>query len=115
MIIPKDVIISERVALCDFLNEGTSYVYFLIDGEEIVYVGQTVDYVGRIKSHRNGNTCEEAKQFTHVTLLKTDVTQKDLIELIYIDVFKPRYNKQKITKDQRLRIDDYLKSNIVRP
>jgi hypothetical protein len=63
-----------------------SGVYFLFDGDEIVYVGQSVNVLNRVTSHFYD------KKFDKVALLR--VPEKDLlaIESIYIKKFLPKYN-----------------------
>lgn len=63
-------------------------IYFLISGEEIVYIGQTIDIEERLKSHFHGK-----KEFDSYYSLDCKKEEADLLEYIYINIFKPKYNK----------------------
>jgi len=63
-------------------------VYFLMQGEEVVYVGQTNCLPDRIIWHRR-----DKKVFDGVWFLPVDAGDLVLLEGRYIDRFRPRYNK----------------------
>jgi excinuclease UvrABC nuclease subunit len=70
-------------------------VYFLIDDNEIVYVGKSADYIDRILSHRISlcEHCDKVKKFDSYTVIKTDDNDSlRTIESIYIAKFKPLHN-----------------------
>lgn len=60
-------------------------VYFLILGDEIVYIGQSQDVDRRISAHAD-------KHYNRIYVIKAP--QQDLLwlEAMYINKFKPRYN-----------------------
>ena len=65
-------------------------IYFLIDKEEIVYIGKSKDIHFRISTHLENPD----KIFTHYYIIKTNLkTNRSLwLESEYIMKFKPKYN-----------------------
>lgn len=65
-------------------------VYFLINVSEVVYVGQSINFQGRIAQHYL-----EGKRFTHYAAIRC--AQQDLreIEARYITALQPRLNIQR--------------------
>lgn len=61
-------------------------IYFLIKGEEIVYVGQSTNIFYRVGQH------EGVKDFDTFTYLECDKEHLDLLEARYITKIKPKYN-----------------------
>lgn len=72
-------IIKNAVNLDRFVLKG---IYFLLDNNEIVYVGQSVNVYQRIHQHRD-------KKFNRIFVLKTDNLD---LESYYINKLKPKYN-----------------------
>ena len=64
-------------------------VYFLMDGEECVYVGKTVSLPSRIYDH-----IKSEKKFESVYYLEISETEYEYIEGVIISSLKPKYNKQ---------------------
>lgn len=67
------------------------HIYFLFDGDEIVYIGRTTYGIDRVYRH-----CTEAggyKQFDSVTMLECELREMEEIEKSWIKRLKPRYNK----------------------
>lgn len=64
-------------------------IYFLIDNEQIVYVGQSLQGIYRVFEHMKFNK----KKFDSYFILNCE--EKDLhdLENLYIEEFKPKYNK----------------------
>lgn len=62
-------------------------VYFLIQGDEIVYVGQSLDIMARIAQHRNNG-----KVFSKFTYIQVAPEHLDDVETEYIVRFWPKYN-----------------------
>lgn len=60
-------------------------VYFLIDVDKIVYVGQSSNCSSRIRAHVGG------KKFNRVYILHTG--DRIALETKYINQFKPKYNR----------------------
>jgi hypothetical protein len=63
-------------------------IYFLMQGESVVYVGQSVDIGARIRSHEN----EAVKRFDKVFYLPCSEEALDSKENFFIGLYKPRYN-----------------------
>jgi excisionase family DNA binding protein len=63
-----------------------SGIYFLCDGEEVVYVGQSVDVYSRVLQHRR------SKQFDRVFWWPVPASELDKIEGAFIRTLKPRLN-----------------------
>lgn len=77
-------------ALADWLLDVPEFgVYFLLDGEEVVYVGQSHCVNARVRQHQS----EGAKRFDRAVWLS--VPEKLLwdIEDAFISVFRPKYNR----------------------
>lgn len=68
---------------------NTSYVYFLIDKGDIVYVGITKDVGGRLMSHLSSVKVFDAYYFEPVSTEDAYKAESD-----YINKFKPKYNKR---------------------
>jgi hypothetical protein len=70
-------------------------VYFLFLVDELVYVGQSTYPARRIADHING----KVKAFTHYAVIECDQADLQRLEYLYIDKFKPRYNKMGVIRD----------------
>jgi len=68
-------------------------IYFLFDEDRLVYIGQTVNFDSRIKTHMN------QKYFTHTFCQKCCQHDLTLLEAYYISTIKTSLNKHVITKD----------------
>lgn len=76
-------------------------VYFLIKDREIIYVGQSVDILSRIDTHRANpsprsypwcpSTLPE-KDFDSFAFIEIEETDLNVVERFYILVFNPRCN-----------------------
>lgn len=64
-------------------------IYFLIDNEEIVYVGQSKDIYSRINTHT------KHKVFDRFTYIKCPEEMLDTIETRYIKRLEPKLNRNK--------------------
>ena len=67
-------------------------IYFLLDGNEVVYIGQSKLGLFRPYSHSN-------KHFTSVSVIKCKLEDLDSLEIFYIRKYMPKYN-QKIVDDK---------------
>lgn len=78
-----------RLKDCHLQNCATG-VYFLMQGHEVVYVGQTGNIKERLKAHK----AEKKKVFDMVRFI-ADVPSEllDMLEAYYIMKCKPAYNK----------------------
>lgn len=63
-----------------------SFIYFLIDNKEVVYIGQTKRGTGRIFSHMNN------KEFDEVYIIPCEESRLDEMEGYYIEKYIPMYN-----------------------
>ncbi|MCE5172520.1 hypothetical protein LQV63_24915 [Paenibacillus profundus] len=77
-----------------------SYVYFLLMGEEIVYVGQTTSpWPARILQHLKSGD----KEFDDVWYLEVDRPSVSRVETEFIRKFQPKYNRAKVGNVHRER------------
>ena len=63
----------------------TSGVYFLIDGEQIIYVGQSVNVYERVPQHTD-------KKFDRFAFVPCSVGALNMLESLYIHCFRPPRN-----------------------
>lgn len=70
--------------------ENNTFVYLLLNDEEVVYVGQTTQGLKRIEQHQK----EKKKIFNNYKIISC--IKKDLNELenFYILKYQPKYNKK---------------------
>lgn len=90
-----DIIIANisRIDL-DFLDRICG-VYFLMHGNEIKYIGQTIDIFSRIRSHHK----EKRGKFDGVMFLEVaDASNLDFIEKTLIGFYKPQLNGNSLKK-----------------
>jgi len=65
------------------------YIYFLMDDEEVVYVGKTTNaWPCRVKQHVD----DGQKKFNDVWYIRTLGKDLDSLEIQYIKKYKPKYN-----------------------
>jgi len=62
-------------------------VYFLLQGKEIVYIGQTFNWPRRLNSHKKD------KVFDSFRLIECDKSVLNYYERRFIRYFKPKYNQ----------------------
>lgn len=60
-------------------------IYFLIKGDEIVYIGQSVNIFARMNGHAN-------KDYDSVTFVPCDKSELDIMESLYILAYRPKLN-----------------------
>ena len=70
-------------------DPNMGYVYFLVDNEELVYIGQTAKLHQRIAAHQKN----PAKPFTDVYYLELIKDKLLSVERWYINQYCPKYNK----------------------
>ena len=68
--------------------EHLTGVYFLILNDEIVYVGRSVNILGRLATHHTNQTIE----FNRVFVERCRADQVAHLEAMYINKFKPKHN-----------------------
>jgi hypothetical protein len=61
-------------------------IYFLVHNQKVVYVGQTVSLMGRLKSHA------QYKEFEDVYFLPVPRSKLDEVEVAFIRTMAPKYN-----------------------
>ncbi len=70
------------------LNQQWGYIYFLVDDDEVVYVGQTTQSLfKRIDQHR---TTKYFDRIYSITVLRSEL---NTVETHWIRTIKPKYNK----------------------
>lgn len=62
-------------------------VYFLVKDSEVIYVGQSIDVLGRISKHRR-----EGRDFDAYTYMLCEKDKLDRLEATYITAFMPWLN-----------------------
>lgn len=82
----KEHIIENRIPINKSKEIGC--VYFLLDGEEIVYVGSTMDFLGRMSTHLRND-----KQFDSYFEIACEKEILTDLEAYYIVHHDPKYNK----------------------
>ena len=75
----------------EFVDMPSTFVYFLLQGEEVVYVGQTTQGYSRILQHKD-------KIFDKVRYIECTKDDLDTLESEYILKYSPLYNKTVNTK-----------------
>jgi hypothetical protein len=81
-------ICSLRKNMIPVVQEGT-YIYFLFDNDVIVYIGQTKSILQRIGAHIS------FKSFNSVSIVEVAESEQDVLERLYIEEYKPKYNERK--------------------
>lgn len=76
----------EQGNILTFPNIQSPIIYFLTDGEEVVYVGQSKTGLSRPYQHAN-------KRFDKVSVFRCKEDELDYLETKYIQKYKPKYNK----------------------
>lgn len=74
-------------------------IYFLLQGEEVVYVGQSTSVYARLQIHR----ANPGKEWDRFYILPTTMEEIDELELRYYQALRPKYNKAVPTPPQRSR------------
>jgi hypothetical protein len=81
----KRLLSSEEISAAALPWGGATGVYFLLDGDEVVYVGQSVNIYKRIAEHKD-------KKFDRFAYLPCARDALDKLESIYIHVLQPKLN-----------------------
>ena len=69
--------------------ETATGVYFLIDEDKVVYVGQSTNVYSRITTHYD-------KKFNRFAYIPCDSKSLDGLESLYIHVFRPLFNAEHV-------------------
>jgi hypothetical protein len=79
-----------------YLHRGWEYcgVYFLIDCQEIVYVGKSINVKNRLRQHSESGQygMEYEKNFNRFFFINCQLEELDELEAYYILKFRPKYN-----------------------
>lgn len=67
-------------------------IYFLFDGETIVYIGKSTDIHGRVHAHLK----DPGKHFDRYAYIAVSSDDLDAAEFEYIKLFEPKYNRNGI-------------------
>lgn len=70
------------------------FIYFLIDDDEIVYVGQTKNALSERLMHHE----KKYRQFDRVERIEVKAKYADIVESCYIHSIRPKYNGNVIHK-----------------
>ena len=73
-------------------------IYFLMECEKCVYIGQSTDIASRISAHIG----DEKKIFDSVFYIEFKKEELDLMESVYIATYCPKYNIQKRIDSEKL-------------
>lgn len=94
---------AEIVEQCSPLSDCCG-VYFLLQGNKVVYVGQSVNVHSRITGHMS------SKEFDRFAYVKCDKAALDVLESLYIHALRPPLNgEQNGVPSAPLRLDRLLK------
>ncbi len=93
MMEPKDRPLYQRVHKLPRLpaTTGVVGVYFLFNGDDCVYVGQSTDIHGRVRSHKLQR--DGAKDFDSYAFVEVNEGDLDSMESYYIFMLNPVLNK----------------------
>ena len=72
--------------------ENSIGVYFLLDGNDVVYIGQSVNVYVRISSHAG-------KKFDRYAFIPCSIEALDRLESLYIHLLRPKLNGRQNGKD----------------
>lgn len=86
MLMDKEQIIEGRTTVIP--NDSTPLIYFLFHDDYLIYIGQTFNFKSRIAQHR------ATKEIHCFTIEKQHRADLSLIELLYIDRYRPPLNNQ---------------------
>ena len=86
-------------------DNNRAFIYFLLEGQEVIYVGKTTSFLSRVVSHQKNETvskqwvdgklqkCEsKLKKFDDVYIKKIHEDHLDYYEKLYIKCYTPKYN-----------------------
>lgn len=81
----KSLLRAEEITAASMPWKAQSGIYFLVDKEDVVYVGQSVNVHQRIAQHTE-------KQFDRYAFVPCDVGHLNILESLYIHCLRPRLN-----------------------
>lgn len=75
-------------------DSGDSKIYFLVSGDEVIYVGQTLDLNRRAYQHSRPDLTEgKVKSFDNISFIECSSFYANNVEAFYIAKFTPIFNK----------------------
>lgn len=81
----KAMLRDDEIAKAALPWKKASGIYFLLDGNEVVYIGQAVNVYSRIGQHAN-------KRFDRFTFIPCAADALNVLESLYIHCLRPRLN-----------------------
>lgn len=84
----KTLLMPHEIAAAALPWKHATGVYFLLDGDDVVYVGQSQNVYSRISSH-------PAKNFNRYAFVACAVEALDKLESLYIHLLRPKLNGRK--------------------
>ena len=81
----KSLLRHEQIVELGMPWQKSGGVYFLIDGDRVVYVGQSVNIYSRIPQHYN-------KKFDKYAYVPCATHQLNVLESLYIHLLQPKFN-----------------------
>lgn len=84
---------AEIIAAASPVPKTLSGVYFLIEDDEIVYVGQSGNVIARLQTHLL------TKKFNKIAILPCEEKERATIEAKYIHLFQPKLNDFVLGRD----------------
>jgi len=76
-------------------------VYFLIQDDQVVYVGQSVSVDTRVREHANNKYAVNVKVFDRYAYIPCEKHQLNVLESLYIHALNPKYQGRKILANKR--------------
>jgi hypothetical protein len=84
----------EKLDKIPFVVERKYVIYFLYDGDNIVYVGKSRDVDARIRAHNSSKKIFDSYSLYEVL----EESSMDIIERYFINKYLPKYNQDGMTK-----------------
>ena len=85
-------------------TEGVGYIYFLVSGQEVVYIGKSENVDNRIKDHRN-------RDWDTCYVLRVDKRNVGAVEQALIRCIEPEMNRQYCSQEpsplDRMILEEY--------
>jgi excinuclease UvrABC nuclease subunit len=91
-----------RLMRPDCIPNRPSYIYFLYDEDELLYIGRTRQLRERLNAHR----CDAIIPFTRYETVAVEATKLSAIETRLIKQFQPKYNLRHTDKEFEYEVSD---------
>lgn len=84
------------LSIDDLVSQRAPYnivrgIYFVFSDDEIIYIGQSINIVQRVAFHFVDTRFRHTPPTTYA-FVEVPGDQLDLMEMLYINKFRPRYN-----------------------